>query len=125
MDNYTMTFKFDGCFDLPDDPEIRNKKLPEMVLFKLANHEFELIDFNLTKHYTNNNAKAYIKDPRLHRSVLEIGLDLSKKDLISREAIYNKCLKALQTKKVVLAKAIENQDSDNDILQSIIRFQPK
>jgi hypothetical protein len=122
MDNYTMTFKYDGDFDLPNDPEIRDAKVPGMVLEKMEGNEFELIDFNLSRHYDDDNAEEYIEDPFLHRSVLEIKLDLTMEDLQSREAIYSRCLEAMQSNKLRLKRAYENDNKKMGMLQSIILF---
>lgn len=122
MDNYTMTFTYDGDFDIPNDPEVRNKEVPGMILQKLEKHEFELVDFNLTQNYDSQYAKAYIKDAKVHRAVLEIKLDLSMRSLKSREAIYNCCIKAMKQEKLHLKHAYENEDRQKDIQQSIIVF---
>jgi hypothetical protein len=63
MNLYTMTFRYDGDFDLPDDPVVRDNKVPGMVLKKLANEEFELIDFNLSGNYPKGHAETYIRNP--------------------------------------------------------------
>ena len=95
MDNYTMTFKYDGYFDLPDDPEIRDREVPGMVLEKLQNGDFELVDFNLSENYNEGNAENYIHS-HLHRSIVEIRLDLKMRELKSRRAIFERCLQALE-----------------------------
>lgn len=120
MDTYTMTFKYDGEFDLPNDPKVRDRKVPVMVLEKMEKNEFELVDFNLSQNYDSNFAKRYINDLQLHRAVLEIRLDLSMRALKSREAIYACCLKALQQGRLCLQRAYENEDKKLGILQSII-----
>lgn len=123
MHNYTMTFKYDGEFDLPDEPEVRHRELPAMVLEKLEKHQFELVDFNLTENYDREHAKVYISDPYIHRSVLEISLDLSMADLKSRKSIYTRCLDALQDDELNLERAFENDDKEKGMLQSIIVFE--
>ncbi|TRW26373.1 hypothetical protein FMM05_03055 [Flavobacterium zepuense] len=125
MDTYTMTFKYDGEFDLPNDPEVRDRKVPDMVLEKLEKKEFELVDFNLTENYDSAQAKRYINNPKVHRSVVEIRLDLSIRALKSREAIYDCCVSAMKKGKLCLAKAFENENEKKDILQSIIVFDMK
>ena len=125
MHNYTMTFKYDGEFDLPDELGVRDSELPGMVLEKLENHQFELIDFNLSENYDRENVKAYINDPLIHRSVLEIRLDLSMADLKSRGAIYSRCLNAMQDDELLLEHAFENDDKEKGMLQSIIVFEMK
>jgi hypothetical protein len=122
MHNYTMTFKFDGEFDIPDEPDSRDSELPGMVLEKLEAHQFELVDFNLTENYDREHAKVYIKNPFIHRSVLEIRLDLSMNDLKSRGAIYSRCLNAMQDNELDLERAFENDDKEKGMLQSIIIF---
>jgi hypothetical protein len=122
MYNYTVTFKYDGEFDLPNDPEILEKKVPGMVLDKLEKHEFELIDFNLSANYDTSNASRYIEDPYLHRAVLEISLDLTKADLKTRESIYNRCLLAMQNGELTLCSTYENEDNREGMLQSIMMF---
>ena len=125
MDTYTMTFKYDGLFDLPNDPEERDREVPRMVLEKLEQHEFELVDFNLTENYGDDNAKAYIDDPQLHRAVLEIRLNLSMRALKSRDAIYDCCIKAFEQDKLCLERAYENENKKLGMLQSIIVFDMK
>lgn len=125
MHNYTMTFKYDGEFDLPDEPDARDRDLPGMVLEKLENHHFELVDFNLTENYDREHAKVYIDNPFIHRSVLEIRLDLTMSDLKSRNAIYSRCLNALHDDELLLERAFENDDKEKGMLQSIIVFEMK
>ena len=125
MDNYTMTFKYDGDLDLPNDPDGIAKNVPALVLAKMESHEFELIDFNLTQNYSDDKAKDYIKDPYMHRSVLEIKLDLSMEDLTSREAIFDRCLEALREDRLCLTSAFENEDKQKGMLQSLINFSAK
>lgn len=125
MHNYTMTFKFDGEFDLPDEPGARDREVPVMVLEKLEKHQFELVDFNLTENYDREHAKVYISDPLIHRSVLEIRLDLSMNDLRSRNAIYSRCLTAMHDDELLLERAVEKDDKEKGMLQSIIVFEMK
>jgi hypothetical protein len=125
MHNYTMTFKYDGEFDLPDEPDARGRELPGMVLEKLENHQFELVDFNLTENYDREHAEVYIKDPFIHRSILEIRLNLSMADLKSRGAIYVRCLTAMQHDELHLERAFENDNKEKGMLQSIIVFEMK
>lgn len=125
MHNYTMTFKYDGEFDLPDEPAIRDREVPAMVLEKLESHQFELVDFNLTENYDREHARVYINNPLIHRSVLEIRLDLSMSDLKSRNAIYSRCLNAMHGDELFLERAFENDDKEKGMLQSIIVFEMK
>jgi len=125
MDTYTMTFKYDGEFNLPGDPEVRDRKVPDMVLEKLEKKEFELVDFNLSQNYDSAQAKHYIDNPKVHRSVVEIRMDLSMRTLKSREAIYDCCVNAMKKGKLCLAKAFERENEKKDILQSIIVFDMK
>ena len=125
MHNYTMTFKYDGKFDLPDEPDVRDRDLPAMVLEKLESHQFELVDFNLTENYDREHANVYIDNPFIHRSVLEIRLDLSMSDLKSRGAIYSRCLNAMHDDELLLERAFENDDKEKGMLQSIIVFEMK
>lgn len=120
MYNYTVTFVYDGDFDLPDEPEILYRKVPDMVLKKMEHHEFELVDFNLTQNYDDGYAERYIDDPYLHRSVLEIKLGLGREHLQSREAIYNRCLEAMRSGGLTLCRAYENDNPKMGMLQSII-----
>lgn len=122
MHNYTMTFKYDGDLDLPDDEERLEKEVPKTVLEKMQSHDFELIDFNLTQNYDSSNAGRYIDNPSLNRSVLEIRLDLTRDNLKSREAIYARCLSAMEKGEVRLAFACENEDKEQHHWQSIIIF---
>jgi len=125
MDAYTMTFKYDGLFDLPSNPESRALEVTRMVLDKMENNEFELVDFNLTANYDGSNAADYINDEQVHRAVLEIKVDLSMRTLKSREAIYNCCLEALRKGKVTLYHAYENENRQKGTYQSIIVFDMK
>jgi len=123
MDKYTLIFVLDGDFDLPNDPEVRDKKVPGMVLDKLESREFELVDFNLTKHYNDDYVEEYIDDPYMHRSVVEVKLPLDMQDLESREAIYEKCLEAMKQEQLRLCRAFENENKKLGMLQSIICFE--
>jgi hypothetical protein len=120
-----MTFTYDGEFDLPNDEVTRNKEVPAMVLEKMETHKFQLVDFNLTENYDREHSKVYINDPFIHRSVLEIRLDLAIKDMKNREAIFNRCLEALQRDEVSLDYAFENDNKQKGMLQSIIIFEMK
>lgn len=124
MDSYTMTFKCDGAFDMPDDPGVRDREVPRMVLKKMERREFELIDFNLTQNYDGSNAQEYLKS-YLFRAIVEIRMDLSMRALKSREAIYGCCLKALEDGKLCLDRAYENENTELGMLQSIIVFDMK
>jgi hypothetical protein len=123
MDNYTVTFKFDGDFDLPDNPAKRDREVPGMVLDKLSNHEFDLVDFNLTQNYDEGYAEEYIADPYLHRCVLEVKIDLNIVELESREAIYDRCLEAMTQREIKMCRAYENDNKKLGMLQSIICFE--
>jgi hypothetical protein len=123
MDNYTVTFKYDGDFDLPNEPDKRDKSVPGLVLQKLEAHEFELIDFNLTENYQEDYAENYITDPYLHRCILEIKTNLTRKDLQSREAIYNRCLTEMKKGELKLCRAYENENASLGMLQSIVCFE--
>jgi len=125
MHNYTMTFMYDGDFDLPNDPEERAERLPSMVLDKMEKHDFELVDFNLSENYDNHVIDSYIKDPKLHRAVVEIRLDMSRSDMKSREAIYARCLQAMRDGNLSVSRAHENDDPEQGLLQSIIVFEKK
>ncbi|RZJ58338.1 MAG: hypothetical protein EOO45_26805 [Flavobacterium sp.] len=125
MDNYTLVFVFDGNFDLPNDPEVRDKKVPEMVCEKFEERAFELVDFNLTQHYDDNYVEEYISDPYRHRSVVEIKLKLDMQALKSRDAIFDRALEALKKNKLTLCSAFENDNKKFDMLQSIICFEEK
>jgi hypothetical protein len=125
MDNYTLIFVFDGDFDLPDEPEVRDRKVPDMVLDKFEKQEFELVDFNLTKHYDDDYVEEYIDDPYLHRSVVEIKMPLSMEEMQTREAIYETALEALKKKELTLCRAFENDNKKLGMLQSIICFEEK
>ncbi|WP_294819544.1 hypothetical protein [uncultured Flavobacterium sp.] len=125
MHNYTMTFVYDGDFDLPDAPEIRDRELPHMVLSKMEQGHFQLVDFNLSENYDRHIIDTYIKDPALHRSVLEIRLDMARADMKSREAIYSRCLQAMRDRDLTLSRAHENDDPEQGLLQSLIVFEKK
>jgi hypothetical protein len=125
MDTYTLIFVLDGDFDLPNDPEIRDRKVPDMVLDKMEKHEFELVDFNLTKHYDHDYVEEYIEDPYLHRAVVEIKLPLAMQEIASREAIYDHAVKALKQRELTLCRAFENENKKLGMLQSIICFEER
>lgn len=125
MHNYTMTFVYDGDFDLPDAPEIRDSELPRMVLDKMEQGHFQLVDFNLSENYDRHIIDTYIKDPSLHRSVLEIRLDMSRSDMKSRDAIYSRCLQSMRDGELTLSRAHENDDPEQGLLQSLIVFEKK
>lgn len=124
MDSYTMTFKYDGIFDLPNDPEVRDREVPHMVLEKMRKKQFELIDFNLTENYGDNFAEEYL-DSHQYRAVVEIKLNLSMRALKSRDAIYECCLKAMEKDRLCLERAYENENKEKGMLQSIIVFDMK
>ncbi len=125
MDNYTMTFVYDGDFDLPDDPDALDRHLVQMVLGKMEGGQFQLVDFNLSENYDHNSIDTYIKDPSLHRSVLEIRLDMSRADMKTREGIFERCLKAMRNGELSLSRAQENDDPGKGLLQSLIVFEKK
>ncbi|WP_348679146.1 hypothetical protein [Flavobacterium coralii] len=122
MDNYTVTFVYNGDFDLPDDKDECFAKVPGMVLDKLSDKEFDLVDFNYTENYNEEQAGHYIADPSLHRCVLEIVTALNKKHLQSRDAIYDKCINDLAEGNLYLGCAYENDNPETNMLQSIIKF---
>lgn len=122
MYNYTITFVTNDGIAIPDGLKQSQQELPEKVLKKMESHEFDLVDFNLTKNYSQGIASHYIENCHKHRSVLEIIIELNKNDLNSREAIYNKCLKTLSEKKLYLGCAYENEVKEKNIVQSIIKF---
>jgi hypothetical protein len=125
MDNYTLIFVFDGDFDLPDELQVRDRKVPGMVLDKFEKQEFELVDFNLTKHYDDDYVEEYIDDPYLHRSVVEIKMPLNMEEMQTREAIYETALEALKKNELTLCRAFENDNKKLGMLQSIICFEEK
>lgn len=125
MDTYTLIFVLDGDFDLPNDPEIRDKKVPDLVLEKMEKHEFELVDFNLTKHYGDEHVEEYIDDPYMHRSVVEIKIPLKMKEIKSRDTIYDHAVQALKKNELTLCRAFENDNKKLGMLQSIICFEGK
>jgi len=125
MDKYTLIFVLDGDFDLPNDPAVRDKKVPHMVLNKMESHEFELVDFNLTKHYPDDYVEEYIDDPYMHRSVVEIKMPLKMQEITTREAIYDHAVEALKQNELILCRAFENENKKLGMLQSIICFEVK
>lgn len=125
MYNYTMTFKYDGEFILPNELRARAREVPLMVLQKMECNEYEMVDFNLSQNYDSTSAERYIANPGINRSVLEIRLDLSPADLKSREAIYSRCLKAMKQGRLKLESAHENENEELGLLQSIIVFDMK
>lgn len=122
MDNYTVTFVYNGDFDLPNDKDECFAKVPGMVLDKLSDKEFELVDFNYTENYNEEQAGHYISDPLVHRCVLEIVTALNQNHLQSRDAIYDKCVNDLAEGNLYLGCAYENDNPETNMLQSIIKF---
>lgn len=122
MDDYTVTFVYDGDFDLPNDPDDCAEKVPGMVLEKLKEGAFELVDFNLSDNYNQEVAGHYIEDPRKHRSVVEMIIGLGAEVMQSRKAIYQRCTDALQDGELQLGCAYENDNQKLGMLQSIIKF---
>lgn len=122
MDNYTVTFVYNGDFDLPNDPKECAAKVPGLVLQKMEAREFELADFNYTENYNEEAAANYIADKCLHRSVVEMIVGLDTKALQSRENIYDLCLSQLKQGKLHLGCAFENENQKLGMLQSIIKF---
>ena len=96
-----------------------------MVAEKMERGEFEMVDFNLTAHYDPDNAERYIANPEINRLIVEVRLDLSVNDLKTRETIYNRCLKAMKQGKLKLEAAVENENEELGLLQSIIVFDVK
>ncbi|MEL1245488.1 hypothetical protein AAEO56_14535 [Flavobacterium sp. DGU11] len=125
MNNYTMTFIYDGDFDLPDAQDALDRQLVKMVLGKMEGGQFQLVDFNLSENYDKHIIDTYIKDPSLHRSVLEIRLDMSRADMKSRECIFARCLNAMRNGELSLSRAQENDDPGQGQLQSLIVFEKK
>jgi len=125
MFNYTMTFKFDGEYNLPNELTARAREVPKMVVTKMERKEFEMVDFNLSENYDNESAEHYIANASINRLILEIRLDLCPADLKSRETIYSRCLKAMKQGMLRLESAIENENEDGTGLQSIIVFDIK
>ena len=125
MDYYTLIFVLDGDFDLPDDAEVCKRRVPGMVLEKMEQQEFELVDFNLTKHYDSDYVEEYIDDPYLHRSVVEIKMPLDMNDMKTRQAIYERAITALKNGALILCRAFENDNKKLGMLQSIICFEMK
>ncbi|WP_154652534.1 hypothetical protein [Flavobacterium rivuli] len=125
MYNYTMTFKYDGEYTLPNELRARAREVPKMVAEKLESREFEMVDFNLSENYDPDNAERYIANAQINRLVVEIRLDLTAADLKSRDTIYSRCLKAMKQGKLKLEAAIENENEELGSLQSIIVFDVK
>lgn len=125
MDSYTLIFVLDGDFDLPDDAEVRKRRVPGMVLEKMERQEFDLVDFNLTKHYDSDYVEEYIDGPYLHRSVVEIKMPLDMAEMKTREAIYKRATIAMKNGELILCRAFENDNKKLGMLQSIICFEMK
>ncbi|KOS06445.1 hypothetical protein AM493_10665 [Flavobacterium akiainvivens] len=102
MDNYTVTFYCRDCINVPQEENVRQDKVCGEVLDKLLQHKLELVDFNLTENY-DTYPDSHKKSSTL-RTIIEIKLDLTRADLASREAIYNKCLYAMLQNKLYLSK---------------------
>lgn len=122
---YTVTFALEGIFDLPNNRSERMEKTSDLVVSEMKAGNFELVDFNLTANYHNENAKRFTKDKKIKRSILEITLKLDANDLESREAIAEKCLSVLIDGYLKLTRADESDFPDQGVLQSIICFTEK
>jgi len=125
MPNYTMTFKYDGEYSLPNELRARAREVPKLVVDKLESREFEMVDFNLSENYDPENAERYIADTEINRLILEIRTDLTTTDLKSREGIYSRCLKVMKQGRLKLEVAIENENEELGSLQCIIVFDCK
>jgi hypothetical protein len=101
MDNYTVTFYCRDCINVPQEEQARQEEVCGKVLEKLLQHKLELVDFNLTENY-DTYPESHKKSSSL-RTIVEIKLDLTRSDLTSRDAIYNKCLYAMQQNKLYLS----------------------
>ncbi len=110
MDNYTVTFYCRECINIPQEENVKQDEVCGQVLEKLVQHKLELVDFNLTENY-EMYPESHKKSARL-RTIVEIKVDLNKNDLTSREAIYNRCLYAMQQKELQLTRESEMDASD-------------
>lgn len=109
MDNYTMTFYCRDCLVVPPDPRMRHRQVQRQVLERMLEHKLELVDFNRTDYL--HTYPGYDKRGDRYKTLVEIRLDLSRFDLRSREAIFNRCLNALQHDELHLA---QNGDAETD-----------
>jgi hypothetical protein len=104
MDSYTITFYCKDCLAVTHKKEANEEKVCWEVLDKLVQHELEMVDFNLTKNY-ETYPDSHKKNTRL-RTVVEIRLPLDMSDLQSRDAIYNRCMYAMQQNQLYLSEDI-------------------
>lgn len=109
MDNYTMTFYCHDCLSIPPDPRMRQKDLEQQVLQLMQEHRLELVDFNLTQNY--HTYPGYERRAADHKTLVEMRLYLTRFDLRSRDAIYNRCLNALQNGELSLS-GLEEKDTE-------------
>ena len=120
--DYTMTFYCEDCLSLPEDKRMREKQLQRQVLDKMEHGQLELVDFNRTENYSNS--VGYDQRAK-HKTLVEIKLRLDRADLKSREAIYNKCFKALQQNELQLADYSDFDSNEDTDLKNVITFERK
>jgi len=102
MYTYTMTFVSEQPIGLPKEVISRHDVVKSAVVEKLAIHEFELADFNWTGAYSFDNSLSYLQEPYRLKCVVELRVRLDDTILKDKEAIYQRCLEALNRQEVIL-----------------------
>lgn len=120
MSNYTMTFYCRDCLAIPEDAGMRQRHVREQVLDKMQQRKLELVDFNLTENYQDYPEHSSRGN---HRTLVEIKLDLTRMDLRSRDAIFIRCLNALQQDEVFLSDFTDGNEDSRE--QSVLIFDMK
>ena len=125
MYTYTMTFVSGEEIALPESTVFQEKVICDMITEKLARHEMVLADFNWSGAYSFNNSLSYLKSPYCVKCVVEVRITLDSTTILSREAIYNRCLQALKQQEVLLKRShyIKNKKSVTE--QCVLSFDMK
>ncbi|MFL9845828.1 hypothetical protein [Flavobacterium rhizosphaerae] len=121
--DYTMTFYCKDCLSLPEDKRLRQNQVQQQVLEKMNNRQLELVDFNRTENYSNS--VGYDERANDNKTLIEIKLQLDKRDLKSRDAIFNKCFVAMRQNELQLRDYSGFEDKDNSGVQNIFVFERK
>ncbi|RWW91807.1 hypothetical protein [Flavobacterium cerinum] len=124
MNTYTMTFVSGDVLGLPADTEPRDRIISGIVTEKLSKHELELADFNWSGNYSFDNSLSYLSEPYKCNVVVEVRINLDLNTILSRKAIYDRCLDALMLHEVFLTgvKCLDNNQSD---LKCVLCFDMK
>lgn len=125
MYTYTMTFVYEGELGLPKTSLKHKKDISDIVLKKMTDHELILADFNWSGNYNMENTLSYLDEPYRCGAVVEMRLQLDMKIIQSRDAIYERCITALQQKELFLHHSEEVVEPTANRHQNIISFDMK